>query len=1073
MLFTAIVGALLAGSIAVSSFTPSDETLKLAFDRGQRFYVIEDYDQAIEKFEIVQQVEDSRLVDETKVLIRVGELYFPVKVAATFQLANSYSNLAVVELDKAMRSRDKSQAATHRQKAQKYFREAAKFFKEAGQSTNLLEIQVLSQYRLVKTYFRSREYENVIAQARNLIERFPESDYVDEALYEMGWAHYELGEYGPAIRAFEQLQGKSSADYRIDRAQFQIGKSYFAQSQYAEARRSLQKLVAKYDFSHLSESDRVKMEVQKLSGVVKETALELMAKAQLFIGNTYAAEANIEAAALAYRRVIDDYPQERALVEEAYVHIGEAHFEQDDVEGGVRVYRRAIDEVSNSGFRARMQARIARRYYEAKRFQEARNEYDIYINAYGGRAGEGGLTLDRARFQTAQCTFELAEESRSTEGLEQARSHYQQARATYLRVIADYAATDLQAESLFGAGLSAQRLGGEAGLAEALKLYGRIREEFGSEVEMVSRVHLQTARLHYMRQEYTQAAELYEKYLAEYPDATGPQILLELSLAYRDANRFDEAVATLELIPSDSEIWGKAGLLGGEFLLRQGRLDEAEAMLQRGLAAAPSAELHYVLGKVNFEQGKYAESVAAFATAQRQSDKTAVLQGTLLGQGTAHYKLGEFTQATGILERLLDETPPAGMKDQAHRLLGQCYVQLGRRAAAVKDYQAIIAASKDEQEKAEFTLLLAELYYSLERYEEAIGEAQGIIEADFEDRDEEGRGYLLTERAYFVLGDAYIQLKNYEQALEIFSVALKRYPRSSLRSDFLFGKAIAAFTLGDNETVVALLEEFTDRYGDNPNLENAFYFLAYAHLRRTNFDEAANWFGRLVERYPESEVAAEALFQRAENFFNLGRYQEAVSAYQGVLARYSRSEFVDNAIYNLGWCNFELDNKEEATRHFTQFLERFPQSPLAPSARFTLGDYYFNQKDYDNAATVYAQVVTDYPGSQMAKEAKGLLKELLEIQAYLKYEEAMAFFDQEDWARAAESLQEVVDNYPTTETRAGALANLGMSYEYLHKWKAAAGVYDQVLKNYGEVPESASAVAFAQEHLAWIVKNRL
>ena len=115
--------------------------------------MIEDYDQAVEKFKIVQQVEDSRLVDETKVLIRVGELDFPVKVAATFQLANSYSNLAVVELDKATRSRDKSQAETHRQKAQKYFREAAKFFKEAGQSTNLLEIQVLSQYRLVKTYF--------------------------------------------------------------------------------------------------------------------------------------------------------------------------------------------------------------------------------------------------------------------------------------------------------------------------------------------------------------------------------------------------------------------------------------------------------------------------------------------------------------------------------------------------------------------------------------------------------------------------------------------------------------------------------------------------------------------------------------------------------------------------------------------------------------------------------------------------------------------------------------------------------------------------------------------------------
>ena len=253
MLFPAIVGALLAAAIAFSSSVPSDETLRIAFDRGQRFYVIEDYEQAIEKFEIVKQAEDSRFVDETQVLIQVGELNFPVKVAATFQLANAYSNLAVSRLNKASREADEQQAEELRREADEQFRKAAELFKDAGGSTDLLEIKVLSQYRLIKALFQAQDFQGVITAAIKLIEEYPQSDYVDEALYEMGWAYFNLGEFPQAIRAFEQLAERNSADYRIDRAQFQIGKSYFEQEKYPEAREALGSLVSKYDFSHLSE----------------------------------------------------------------------------------------------------------------------------------------------------------------------------------------------------------------------------------------------------------------------------------------------------------------------------------------------------------------------------------------------------------------------------------------------------------------------------------------------------------------------------------------------------------------------------------------------------------------------------------------------------------------------------------------------------------------------------------------------------------------------------------------------------------------------------------------------------
>lgn len=1077
MLFPAIVGALLATSIAISSFVPSDETLKIAFDRGQRFYVIEDYEQAIEKFQVAKQVERSRFVDETQVFIQVGQLDFPVKVAAVFQLANSHSSLAVVRLAAADRERDEEKAAELRRQADEHFQKAALFYQEAGESTDLLEIKVLAQYRLIKAFFQAGDYQGVIRSAHRLFERYPESDYVDEALYEMGWAHYNLKEYALAVQAFEKLAGRNTADYRIDRAQFQIGKSYFEQGQYPEARRALVGLVGKYDFSRLSETERVKMEAQKLSGVVKETALELVAKAQLLIGDTYTAEGNIEKASAAYREVIDEYPQERELVEDAYVKIGEAYFEQEDLEGGVQVYRRSIDEVSAPGFRARMQARIARNYYEAGRFEKAREEYDIYINAYGDRAREGRLPLDRAHFQTAQCVFELGEKQRRAGEMEGAWDYYQQARQTYLQVLEEYPSTDLQAESLFGAGLASQLQEEEDGRAVALELFARIQAEHAHRPEMVARAHLQTARIQYVQKEYDLAAELYEEYLRVYVQAEEkPQILFELGLVYRDANRPEKVIKTLDQIPLDAPVWSKAGLLGGDFLLRRGRLEKAEILLKRGLAVplegGASGELHYVLARVHFEQGRYAEGVEAFEKALVSTDRENILQGSLLGRGTAYYQMGDFERAVGDLEKLLAGRPPLNLKDQAHRLLGQCYVRMGRRAEAIKDYLAIIEASDDPQEKAEYTLLLAELYYSLERFEEAIERCRWLVAADFEDT-ENGRGYLLDERAYFVMGDAYSRLEKHQDARRVFSTALDRFPRGNLRADMLFGKAVASFALGEFEQVTVLLQEFIDRYGDSPNLENAYYFLAYSHLQQTDFKEAAGWFGRLAERFPASDAAAEARFQQGENLFNLTHYGDAASAYKQVLVEQPRSEFADNAIYNLGWCYFELERQEEAVVQFADLLERFPQSSFAPSAQFTLGDYHFNQKEYDSASLAYDKVIENYPGSEMAVEAQGLLDELKEIKAYLDYEHAMALFDQEDYARASAALQKVVTAYPKTETRAGALANLGMSYEFLHKWRDAAKAYEELVEGYGEQPESTAAVAFAREHLNWIVKNRL
>ncbi|MFH1834434.1 MAG: tetratricopeptide repeat protein, partial [bacterium] len=760
------------------------------------------------------------------------------------------------------------------------------------------------------------------------------------------------------------------------------------------------------------------------------------------------------------------------------VKIGEAYFGRDDIEGGIQVYRRAIDEVPAADFRARMQARIARRYYESRRFEKALEEYAIYTQAYDGVSSRGGLGMDRARFQVAQCLFELGEARRAAGDAQGSRDYFLRAQTAYLEVAEQFPGTQLKAEGLFGAGLTAQLRGTEADLVQALELFARLRTDHPERVEYVQRADLQAARVAHAQRANARAAEAYGAYLRSYPEAPErPQALLELGVVYRDAGDMAKAIGALDRIPEGSAVWARAGLVAGELLLRQGSLDSAEVMLRRGLRALAPGEagvdLVYVLGRTLFEQGRFAASAEAFTEVLGQAAGEGMLQGSLLGRGAAYYQLADYQRAVVDLEAVLaDGGAPVSMKDQAHRLLGQAYVHMGRRAEAIKDYEAIIAATTDPQERAENLLLLAELYYGLGRYGETIERTSEVLASDFEDTPEE-RGYLLKERAYFVMGDAHTQLGDHAEARRVFAQAMATYPASALRPDLMFGEAVASFALEDYRRVIGLLEDFVASYPGNPNTENACYFLAYSYLRRTDFEQAASWFGRLATQFPQSEVASEALFQQGETLFHLARHRDAAAAYRGVLDTYPDSEFADNAMYSLGWGSFELGETGQALDYFRVLLERFPASEFAPAAQFTLGDHHFNEKNYEEASRAYGLVVEQYPESEMAADARDLLTELQEIQAYLKYEAAMSLFDAGDYGMAAASLREVIESYPQTPSVAGAMANLGMSYEFIHKWREAAGVYRELVDNYADQPESAPAVAFAKEHMTWILTNRL
>lgn len=91
---------------------------------------------------------------------------------------------------------------------------------------------------------------------------------------------------------------------------------------------------------------------------------------------------------------------------------------------------------------------------------------------------------------------------------------------------------------------------------------------------------------------------------------------------------------------------------------------------------------------------------------------------------------------------------------------------------------------------------------------------------------------------------------------------------------------------------------------------------------------------------------------------------------------------------------------DEAKQGFQQFLVQYPSGRLTANAQYWLAEASYVTRDFPTALVEFAKVIEGFPSS--AKVSDALLKT-----GYIYYE-------QKEWARARETLQGLVDNYPAS-----------------------------------------------------------
>jgi outer membrane protein assembly factor BamD len=206
---------------------------------------------------------------------------------------------------------------------------------------------------------------------------------------------------------------------------------------------------------------------------------------------------------------------------------------------------------------------------------------------------------------------------------------------------------------------------------------------------------------------------------------------------------------------------------------------------------------------------------------------------------------------------------------------------------------------------------------------------------------------------------------------------------------------------------------------------------------------AREFFGRLVDNYPQSPFRPDAKLGLGDAYLGEGNVESlvlAVNEFKEFLSFYPTHRRADYAQYKLGLCHYrqmrgpERDQREtrEAVQEFETFISKYPNSPLLPEVQaryreardrlslseYRVGYFYFRQRWYPGAIARFKALIKEDPSFSQRDAlyyhlGEALLKVKLNAEALPYFDRLVKEFETSEFLEPAKlRLAEFADTVP-------------------------------------------------------------
>jgi TolA-binding protein len=213
------------------------------------------------------------------------------------------------------------------------------------------------------------------------------------------------------------------------------------------------------------------------------------------------------------------------------------------------------------------------------------------------------------------------------------------------------------------------------------------------------------------------------------------------------------------------------------------------------------------------------------------------------------------------------------------------------------------------------------------------------------------------------------------------------------------------------------------------------------------FEESRAVYSSIVDSFPKSSYALDAIRNVAQSYFQEKRFDEAQKWYRkmhgmadAVLDKEEAMARIAQSLFKLAEDNENNEKFNEAAVQYEKVAREFPDVSIADAALFNAGNAYEKQAEWSGAILAYQRLFQKYKDSKLAAKAR--------FRTGKCYEKLM------QWDNAAGAYLHMVKEYPESDLCEAALYNAGFCFENAGKQMESAAVFEKLAVSF---PDSKDA----------------
>jgi len=446
------------------------------------------------------------------------------------------------------------------------------------------------------------------------------------------------------------------------------------------------------------------------------------------------------------------------------------------------------------------------------------------------------------------------------------------------------------------------------------------------------------------------------------------QALNELSAYALGLAKTNEAIAAARAaceIAQQPDPKRLAGFRLGDLLcLDVATLDEGEALIKKLVREFPDdpAALQAHL--------RLADAMLGFSQPERAAEEYRLVLETypssshdehvLFGRGWALFRMGRYAEASGIFQRIADQTTNAALRAESLFKQGDALSADARHAEAAQTY-ALLA-----EEHPLDALAPRALYQSAESLERAGQPPLAItryrhVAATYPSDSTAPKALLRLAALQVEAGDT-------EAAIRTYTAIQTNAAHRAFRSDALIGRGKVYYRLYRFD---AAMQDFaTVAEGDADQRDEARFattLCLYALGRDKDARTSATSF---ILDYPESPYLPDMVLWLGKFEFNRGNLADARKLFIEYATRWAKGDWTDAALLWAARAAFGAADFTGAVELVTRLVQEHPKSTRLTEAWLVQADALMELARWPEAILLLDHVITSAPDSEWAEQAK-------------------------------------------------------------------------------------------------------